>query len=130
MISVLGDIPTHITLKYRCPKISNQSLCHTVRGGKNGTHTRMLRGNLDSLKSATKVRTEFKLLKSNFITSTRASGVSFKKSAFTCSPTLMFRMARTTRAPLLANTLAVSNPIPAVPPANIATTKSPLASLP
>lgn len=79
---------------------------------------RMLRGRFRDLKLVAKSRTEVRELRSRWMTSRRAVGVSLRISSHTDSPSFTLRTARMTWAPRLAKTLAHSLPIPDVAPAD------------
>lgn len=78
---------------------------------------RRLRGKLRDSNSATKLRTEARELRSSAIAKISASGDSDRIRDFVSSAVFMLRAGRISRAPRFANTLAVSAPIPDVPPA-------------
>lgn len=78
----------------------------------------MLRGHLERLKERAKEETEESELRSISMTQSLAVGFSLRRLSFTCKPAFMLLVATITSTPLKASTLAVSFPIPLVPPAH------------
>ncbi|CAK9148488.1 unnamed protein product [Ilex paraguariensis] len=80
------------------------------------SYMRRLRGKLREINSATKLRTELRELRSRAKTKISESGNSDTIRALASTAALRFRAGRTSLAPRLANTRAVSAPIPDVAP--------------
>lgn len=84
------------------------------------TYMRRLRGKPREWKRVTKLVTELRELRSSAITTISASGHSVTILPLVSSAFFMLRAGKITLAPLLANTRAVSAPIPDVPPVMMA----------
>jgi hypothetical protein len=82
------------------------------------TYMRRLRGNPRDSNSETKFRTEPRELRSSGMTTISESGNSATIRALVSSAALMLRAGRTSLAPRMAKTRAVSAPIPDVAPDN------------
>ncbi len=80
------------------------------------THISMFRGRFWALKSPANLRTDAREPKSRCMTSRVALGSSSRNLSLVSSPAFVLRTAIITCAPLFANTLAVSFPIPLVAP--------------
>lgn len=81
------------------------------------THMRMFKGRLEAEKRLAKDATELRELRSISITSILASGFSRSRLSFTSAPPSGVLAGMMTLAPRRARTLAVSFPMPLVPPA-------------
>lgn len=79
-------------------------------------YIRILRGRFIEINLSANARTDFNELRSSCRTSTWAFGLLLTKSSFTLFAASIFLAAIMTCAPLRANTLAVSAPIPLAPP--------------
>uniref|UniRef100_A0A2P2QEQ4 Short-chain dehydrogenase TIC 32ic isoform X1 n=1 Tax=Rhizophora mucronata TaxID=61149 RepID=A0A2P2QEQ4_RHIMU len=81
---------------------------------------RRLRGKFRERNSETNLRTELRELRSSAMTVISEPGNSDKRRALASSAAFRLRTGSTSRAPLFANTLAVSAPIPDVAPVMMA----------